>query len=115
MTTRDPFYLAMDLLLQAHKAAAARASKARPSSSEATRQRSQKATRVKWSNCGIGDALRAPVARVVLTVRDARYGHEVVEVVTWSPRSRDAALRRLEAVLGRETLRGVRCELGTPA
>lgn len=69
-------------------------------------------TRVVWVGSTLGQALAARVGRIVLTVQDARHGVEVVEVVSWSPRSRDAALGRVERVLGAEQLRGCATYVG---
>lgn len=121
MTTRDPFVFAMEVLLEGERLRAQLGRKVNPhSDSPPTTPRpvdpkprtARPARRVEWVGAPLGDVLAADVGRVVLTVQDARHGVEVVEVVSWSPRTRGAALGRLERVLGAEQLRGVGCYVG---
>lgn len=111
MRTVRPWWAdASDLVVRIaeHHVEAERARRARAARAAARAPRPRRI--VKWLTTTVGDVLRAPVARVVVEVVDRRRGIPVVEVVTWTPRTRLARMARLDAVLRSERLIQARCE-----
>lgn len=99
---RDPWDLAIELLLRAADAGILTGSR----DSQVAAPVKGKATLVP---CTVGEAARAPAGRVTVCVVDERIGREVVEVVTWkTPEARDARLGRL--IRAGERLRWARAE-----
>lgn len=115
MSARDPWFIAMETLLRASTSARDvpghdAPPKQRPRQRMGHGPRARIYSGVQWVPSTLRETLDASAGRVVVTVRDAKYGTEVVEVVQWGPRRRGLAMARLDAVLGSEQLRAVRCE-----